>query len=288
MNELTIPARDGFLLEATYFAPQEPNGRSILINAATAVPQTFYTHFATFLAERGYVVYTFDYRGIGRSRPASLRGFQARMRDWGERDIAGVLDHIHKTEQPEQLFVFGHSVGGQVMGLLDNSHLVDRLVTLSAQSGHWRLQGGNEKQKTWFFVTIMFPILTRLIGYFPWSRLQNGEDLPKGVALEWAGWCRNRRYLLGDKTLTSLANFERFTAPILAYSFEDDAWGTARSVDAMMLGGYTAAPVERRHVAPADFGLQRIGHFGFFRRKSKPLWEDAITWLEEREFVKNE
>ena len=64
---------------------------------------------------------------------------------------------------------------------------------------------------------------------------------------------------------------------MLAYSFGDDAWGTPASVDAMM----SAYPnVERRHVERGDMGLDRIGHVGFFRPESRPLWADMIAWLD--------
>ena len=54
-------------------------------------------------------------------------------------------------------------------------------------------------------------------------------------------------------------------------------WGTARSVDAMM----SAYPnVERRHIVPADFGVEKLGHMGYFRAKSRAVWEEALAWLE--------
>ena len=98
------------------------------------------------------------------------------------------------------------------------------------------------------------------------------------AALEWARWCRNRRYILGDSTLP-LDRYQSFTAPVLAYSFGDDKWGTARSVDRMM----RAYPnLERRHVEPYDAGLARIGHVGYFKPVSAALWQDTIDWLDTR------
>lgn len=100
--------------------------------------------------------------------------------------------------------------------------------------------------------------------------------MPKGVAQEWAGWCRNRDYILGDDTLP-LERYKKFTAPVLAYSIEDDDWGTAEAVDAMM----RAYPnLERRHLVPAEFGRDSIGHFGFFREGADDLWRDPVTWLD--------
>ena len=126
-------------------------------------------------------------------------------------------------------------------------------------------------------VTVLIPLLTRLFGYFPWSMFAPGENLPGGVALEWARWCRDPDYLLGDETLP-LERYDAFDAPVLSYSIEDDDWGTARAVDAMM----RAYPrVTRRHLVPADYGLEKIGHMGFFRPGAEPVWDEVIGWLEE-------
>jgi predicted alpha/beta hydrolase len=270
-----IPAVDGFRLSATFFMPSRPNGSAVIVSSATAVPRGFYRRFATALAGGGYVTITYDYRGIGESRPASLRGFEAEVRDWALLDMQGVLDWVHAEFEPNRTFMVGHSVGGQVAGLLERPGRIDGMVTMSAQSGHWRLQGGSQRQAVAFHVYVSFPMLAAVLGYLPWSRFSNAEDLPKGVALEWARWCRNRDYLLGDETLP-LERYERFTAPVLAYSFEDDDWGTARSVDAMM----SAYPnVERRHLAPADIEMDRIGHMGAFRPEAATLWAEVIDWL---------
>lgn len=250
----------------------------MLVNAATAVPQTFYRHFATYLAERNIRVVTFDYRGIGGSRPASLKGFEAKMRDWALCDMPAMLDWVHDEFAPRQVVGVGHSVGGQAAGLQPNATRYDALVTMSAQSGYWRIQGGWQPLWVGLAVGVVIPVVSRVFGYLPWSRLGASEDLPKGVALEWARWARDPDYLRGDESLP-LRRFDDFHAPVLAYSIEDDDWGQPRAVDAMM----SAYPnVERRHLVPAERGLAPLGHFGFFRRGAEPLWDDVIRWMEAR------
>ncbi len=275
LREYQIPARDGFQLAATRFQPPNPHGGVVLLNSAMATPRQFYRHFASALTNAGYTAVTWDYRGINDSGPANLRGFEARMRDWVLLDMAGVIDWVIEALAPKRLFLVGHSSGGQLAGLLDNSAAVNGMVTVSAQSGHWRLQGGWQKWAVLFHAYLGMPLLTYVLGYLPWSRIIGGEDIPRGVALEWAGWCRDPQYILGDRSLP-LERYARFTAPVLAYSIEDDDWGTAKSVDAVM----RAYPnVERRHLAPADHGLESIGHLGFFRQGSEALWQESIDWL---------
>jgi len=278
VEKISIPARDGYSLSATCFHPDGPPATTaVTINSATAVPQRYYKPFAQYLAEQGYTAVTYDYRGIGGSRPSSLRGFRATAQEWALLDMAGVLDWVQETFQPMRLFHFGHSFGGQLTGLLPNTAHIDAMVTVSSQSGYWRLQGGHEKATVAFHVYVTLPLLAHLFGYMPWSKFSSAEDLPKEAALEWAKWCRMPGYLLDDTSLP-VERYRHFQAPVLAYSFADDAWGTRKSVDAMM----KAYPhVSRRHVIPAEEGLQSIGHFGYFRPKSRLLWQEALQWLEE-------
>lgn len=257
-HELTIPAADGYVLAATTF-PAGP--RWVVIGSATAVPRRFYRHIATFLQSRGFSVLTFDYRGIGGSRPQSLRGFEAYFRDWGALDIRGALLWV-RAQMHEKVFLLGHSAGGQVAALA--AEPVDAMYTVSSQSGYWGLQGGWQKLWVGLHMYLSFPLLSHLFGYMPWSKLGASEDLPKGVALEWARWCRDPQYLYGDKTLP-LHLYEEFESPVMAVSIADDDWGTAASVDSMM-GHYPA--LERVHL---DLD-RKIGHFGFFRPDCEDLW----------------
>ncbi len=276
VEPVRIESRDGYPLGAAVFRRPEPSTRTVIVNAATAVPHRFYRHFAAGLADAGFTAVTWDYRGIGDSKPAELRGFRARARDWVLSDMAGVIDWVADELHPKAIFLVGHSFGGQTAGLIDNASRVDGMVTMSAQSSNWRLQGGAQKLMVLIHTWLTLPLLSRAFGYMPWRLLGAGEDLPRDAALEWASWCRHRDYLLGDRTLP-LGRYRAFTAPVLAYSFGDDAWGTARSVRAMM----RAYPnLEHRHVEPADFGLERIGHVGYFRPASQALWGDTIAWLD--------
>lgn len=270
-----VEARDGFALAASCY-DAGPTDTVVLVNSATAVPRRFYQRFAAYLQAHGWSVVTYDYRGIGDSKPATLRGFDASMRDWALLDMAAVVDWIAGEIVPRRLFAVGHSFGGQALGMIDNARRIDAMVGVSAQSGYWAAQGGNEPLKVCLIVTVVIPLLARVVGYFPWSWFARGADLPKHVALEWAGWCRNPNYLLDDKSLP-LERYRAFTAPVLAYSIEDDDWGTRRAVDDMMRA---YSNVTRRHISAADYGVTRLQHMGFFREGAEPIWQETIAWLE--------
>ena len=269
-----LVATDGYRLAATVYRPTGDSSAVALVNSATAVPRQFYRHFATALAESGFTVITYDYRGIGGSKPSSLRGFDATMSDWVFRDMASALAFANEQWLP-RLVVVGHSFGGQTPGLLEHSRSIDAMLTLSAQSGHWRVQGPPQRRPVWLHTHVTLPTMARVFGYMPWSWLGSAEDLPKGVAVEWSKWCRNRYYLLDDPNLP-VERYQAFRAPVRAYSIEDDHWGSAVSVDEMM----SAYPnTDRRHIDPAAYGLEKLGHFGYFRPPSRTLWARDIDWL---------
>ena len=280
-DDIKITARDGFVLAATHVAPTS-NGRDIcvIVNSATAVRRQFYLRLAHFLAQRGITVILYDYRGIGGSRPQTLRGFNARMRDWGEQDMASVIDWAKRTLPNHRLVMLGHSAGGQLVALADNNHLVEGLATISAQSGYWRFYQGWEKPKLFFYWHTLLPLLTYILGYFPAKALGMGEDLPKGVLLQWGHWCRSPDYLFSDTSLGAAASAARLKAPILAGIVEDDPWAPEEAVKAFM-SHYVNARIDYWRIVPGATDGQPIGHMGFFREGvGKPHWEALSNWIE--------
>jgi predicted alpha/beta hydrolase len=124
---------------------------------------------------------------------------------------------------------------------------------------------------------VSVPLISRIFGYVPGS-LGIKEDLPGGVAREWAAWCRRPGFLL-DGHPERRAGFERFGRPILAWSFEDDHFAPRPAVE-WLLRLYGNAPVEHRHRVPRAAGLGEVGHFGFFRERFRDsLWQEAADWL---------
>src|SRR5687767_1550805 len=92
ISAVELTASDGVTLGATLFTPVTPAGLSrgtVIIHSATAVPQRYYHRFARYAAQAiGARVLTYDYRGIGKSRPRSLRGFHASLTAWARLDAA--------------------------------------------------------------------------------------------------------------------------------------------------------------------------------------------------------
>jgi len=279
INNLTLSSSDSITLAATIYQANPCSNKTVLINSGTGILRRYYDGFAQFLCAHGFTVVTYDYRGIGGSCPKSLRGFPATMRDWGQNDIAGVIAWITANLRPAKLFIIGHSAGGQVAGLAANIDLVNAMVFVAAQSGYWR--HWPFPRRYWYAcLWHATPLIANVFGYLPSRRLGIGQDLPRGVACEWAKWCRHPQYLFGYGQTLDLTHYASFTGPILAYSFADDSDAPAAAVDAL-LRGYSGALIVRKHIAPASVNARRIDHFGLFRERFRDtLWRDTVMWLE--------
>jgi predicted alpha/beta hydrolase len=277
-QDTTITARDGLVLGATVYTGETAPRGAVLINSATAVPRKIYRGFATYLAQHGFTALTYDYRGTGGSRPASLRGFNARMRDWAALDVAAAIDHMRSVWPKLPLAVVGHSFGGQAVGLVPNNAEISRALLVAAQAGHWGLIHSPEKYRVYVLMRLIGSPLARLMGYMP-GRLGIGEDLPRDVFLEWTGWIMQPRYFFDDATLDALANFSRYRGALRAMCMRDDPWATPAAVD-LLCSGFTGTAAERIDVQPESIGARKIGHFGFFRGEHRDtLWRDAAEWL---------
>lgn len=274
----TITMPDGTALVMRTFRNSDSPKAAVIIPSAMGVAQQFYTQFAQWLASQGYHVTTFDYRGIGLSAPPSLRGFPVNIFDWGE-DCAVVIDAV-KSQLPEApLHWIGHSLGGQLLGLIPNRERIDRVVTVATGSGYWLENAWRTKSVVWWLWFFVVPIALRVAGYFPGKRLRKVGNLPRGVMAQWRRWCLSREYVVGAEGEHVREAYASVRMPMLSLSFTDDELMSARGIRSLH-GLYTNAPVEYRRIAPPDVGAQRIGHFGFFRPQfERTLWPLVPQWF---------
>lgn len=278
---IELRCRDGVALGGHFWPGSEgrPAG-SVLINPATGVPARYYHRYARFLAGHGFDVLTFDYRGIGLSRPAKLRGCSYSWRDWGEQDVEAALSFMVARAPSVPLLVVGHSIGGFLPGLAPGGARIARMLTVGAQYAWWRDYAPTRRLPLFLKWHVAMPLATALYGYFPGRRLDWLEDLPAGVAYEWA--FRGPRFERSHprrERADAIARMTRVTAPILAVSVADDEFGTVPALR-RTLRYYTSAPRTLVRIDPIDYGRAAIGHFELFHdRHAADFWLDTLIWL---------
>jgi predicted alpha/beta hydrolase len=280
-REIAIPADDGCVLAATLFEPAvpAPGMPLVAIAAGAGIARRFYARFAAYIAGRGATALTFDYRAVGGSRREPIRRSRVRMRDWCVLDVPGVLAWAAHTYPDRPLHWVGHSMGGFATGLAHNNGLIARQLSVASLEGYWARMAVPERYRVLVMMGGLGPLIVRAAGYMP-GRLLGGEDMPGPAFLEWRKWCMSPGFLFDDTTLAERANFARLTAPLRAVQVSDDTWATEAAVDAIT-ARYTASRERTSwRVTPAEAGVARIGHFGFFRPEVRDtLWKPAAEWL---------
>lgn len=284
MQAIRFQAADGFELSGQLYGDRATAQAALLIAPAMGVSQRFYADFAQWLAAQGFVVMSFDYRGMGASRPAalkkSLKGLDADVVTWAERDAAAAIRRLDEhVGAALPMHWLGHSLGGQILGLVPNRERISRMVTVGCGSGYWLQNSPKLRAYVWWLWYFVTPVALPVFGYFPGRMLKKVGDLPKGVMAQWRRWCLHRDYLMGEGGRAWRERYAAMSTPILSLSFTDDEYMSAKNT-ASLHGFYSNAPREMRRIAPAEVGLKKIGHFGFFRKHaSQTLWPQVPQWL---------
>lgn len=279
-QRIEIVCRDGVELGAHLWPAAGQHHGAVIINPATGVLASYYHRYARFLASHGFDVLTYDYRGIGLSRPPSLRGCGYRWRDWGTLDFDAALAAMRQHDPLLSVAVVGHSIGGFLPGFAEGASSISRMLTVGAQYGYWGDYAKRQRRALFRKWHMAMPALTAALGYFPGRRLGWLEDLPAGVANEWSfrGARMECSYPACEREAI-IARFDAVSAPILAIGASDDPIGTPAAIG-RGLGYYRNAKAKQVTIEPAELGLQAIGHFSLFhQRHASGFWLDTLLWL---------
>jgi predicted alpha/beta hydrolase len=272
-----IAAADGWELTAEIYRPPPPAAPrgAALIVSAMGVSQAFYAAFAGFLASEGFVVATFDYRGVGRSRRGPMREQRTTIFDWARLDCAAMLGALAERAPGLPITWIGHSLGGQILPFTlpcsPEAARVEKVILLASGTGYWRQGPSRLRRRVWFLWYVLVPFALWAWGYFPGKRLRMVGDLPRGVMAQWRRWCLDPEYAVGAEGDAARALYAAVRTPLYGLSFTDDEIMSEANTDALYRS-YPSAPARTRRLAPAEVGVAKIGHFGFFH----PRMEDAL------------
>jgi predicted alpha/beta hydrolase len=287
VTTLRFPALDGYELGGTLFEPAAGGGEprhAVVFNCGGGVPAAVYRRFATYLASQGIPVLTYDYRGIGASRPRSLRGFVATAEDWSELDSAGAIALLCARYPSASRIGLAHSIGAMMLCGAPNVGQIAGFVFIAPHTGYFADYRKRYRVPMALLWHVVMPVLTRLNGYFPARALRIGEDIPAGVALQWAA---RRTPDLQPGSMTKdpgraramIRRYSTVSGPAICLTFADDAFATERG-QKRLLALFPKLTPRCQLVDPSTLGLKQLGHFGYFRATSESgLWRSLVMQL---------
>jgi predicted alpha/beta hydrolase len=281
IRQLIIPALDGYRLAATLYVPRGRKRKAVVqLNSAIGIGRDFYKTYANFLASRGFHVVLYDYRGMGDSKDAGWEGGAPCLQDWGEKDLAGVIEWISSEFPQHRLVCVSHSSGGTLLGLAHNNWRVWAQLAIASHSGYWRNFSLRYWPRLWLRWFILIPLWARVLGRYPMHQSNYSEDLPVGVALDWARWCRTPGYISGERKRPEGKFFRNYRGRMRFYAFEDDVYYAPIEAVRALAADFDNADVQILRLAPEHLGMKQIGHFGFFSADTpEPAWQATVDWL---------
>ncbi len=287
-TEVRLRALDGYELGGAFYASGTgtPVRQVAVLHCGAGIAAARYRRFASFLASGGIPVLTYDYRGIGVSRPRALRGFRAAIEDWAEYDCGGAIAWVRQHFPGSEIVAIAHSIAGLMAGGAPNAAEQARLVMIGAHTGYYRDYLPRYRVPMTAIWHGLMPALAFVMGYFPARRLGLGEDIPRKIALQWglrrAADLRPAASGIGsDRVQALLDRCAALQRPALVVSMTDDAFATVEGVKRLLSYYPRLFPLQHIVFTPADAGTRRIGHFGFFgRRAGAALWPRLLAQLE--------
>lgn len=272
---IELRCEDGVTLPATLWRTENA-AAAIVIAPALGVPRKFYNKFGDALAQAGYAVLSFDYRGIDGAGP-QVASKDLELAHWGQRDLHTALQRVRSEFPGAKRAVVGHSIGGQLPGLTAESLSVDAFVMVAASLPHGSRYGLRDR----FQIELLWRVLVPLFGRgerFPARRIGFASiDLPGRIVRRWASWGSSKDYLFDRRFGLDTSRYAQIKAPLLAYSFADDGYASKQAVEALN-ARYSAARLTHRHIERVPG--KTYGHFGYFRDSQRDtLWRDTFDWL---------
>lgn len=279
-QRVDIQTQAGHSLVAHTFSSQpEANQRGdskgvCIIAPATGVAQYLYDDFAHWLSQQGFNVITFDYDGMGLSIGRHVKDSSSDKLSWAKYDCPAVIQFARQHYPQQPLIWIGHSVGGHMLGMMENCHtdLLEKAITVASGTGTWWYNAAPTKRVAWFLWYVLVPVLVPIFGYFPGNKIKIMCDMPKGVIMQWRRWCLHKDYAIGKEGDWLRQRFAGVKTPITAMSFSDDDMMSPKNIQRLH-HSFSQAPQTHIHIRPQDVEQKAIRHIGWHKERYRQLWE---------------
>ena len=256
----------------TFIADKNLQSVIILILPAMGVKASYYAPLAKNLVSKGITAMSVDLRGLG---TYSIR--PSRKVDFGYlemiEDLKTVVHFIKKNYPKQKIYGLGHSLGGQIAALAQAKYpdLLSGLILTAANSVYYKTWSGKQRYFNRIGYSI-FPLLSRLLGYFPGHKVGFGGKAAKTQLLDWAHVGRTGKYKIIGDNLDYEKALKQINIPVLAIYIEGD-WMSPKAAIAHLYGKFSAAsPITNYTLTKAETGV-KLNHFNWVRNSDSIVEE---------------
>ncbi|MBF4463108.1 MULTISPECIES: alpha/beta fold hydrolase [unclassified Rathayibacter] len=280
-----VPISDGTQITLTVVPPTGPDtGRHLYVLPAMGIRSSYYRALSHRLAARGFTVVLTDLRGEGEATPLASRQTTHGYVEIVERDIPESLAHLRTVLGAQQIWLLGHSLGGQ-LGLIADSRTrstgapgFEGVVLVGSGSSWHRAQNGWRAPRN-RIVPELFVLVSRLVGHFPGDRLGFAHRQSTRLMIDCARQSRTGRFAApgaAEDYDASLASLER---RVLVFDIDGDRLTSRRAVD------HLCAAIPRARITRRDHPIVgrplRDPHVAWVRQ-SPQLPDEIADWILEQ------
>lgn len=276
---IDIEHSDGSSTVAHQFIPKTESNSVCVIFPAMGVKASYYELLAQELTSKNSIAITVDLRGNGFSSIRPGRKVDFSYKDQLDHEFSGVLKYADSTYPDKRIFLFGHSLGGQLSCLMAgrNSHRIDGLILSATCSVHYKGWSGFSAYRI-LIATQFASMVARSIGYFPGKKVGFGGTEARGLIGDWSRQSCTGNYVLKDDPFDYEQALKTVTLPVLAISFEGDTFAPFRAVE-HLLYKMKIAKKEHLYLQSSDPRNDGFTHFNW-AKKPKNIVSIVSEWME--------
>lgn len=280
MEPTPIPLtnKDGSTTVAHQFGEATKAESVFVVFPAMGVYASYYEPLGQALAEAGHLAITADLRGNGHSSVRPSKKVDFSYTDVLNQEYTSVLNHVSRSYPDKKVFLFGHSLGGQLSCLFAarNSHRIDGLIlsaTCSVYYGGWngfaayRILAGTQFAK----------VVAQSVGYFPGKKVGFGGTEAKSLIGDWSRQSRTGKYILKNDSFDYEKGLNDVNMPVLAISYQGDSLSPQGAVE-HLLAKLSSAQKEHIHLRKDDPRNDGFNHFKW-AKKPKNVVSIVNNWL---------
>lgn len=266
---LPIAAADGHRFEAALYRAASPKAPLLIFFPALGTPHHVYRHIAAALTRLGIHVAVPDWRGIGSSSIRAGRRSDFGYREMVEIDAPATIAALRAQLPETALWVGGHSMGGQLSGLIATQTPATQGMLLIS-SGSVLARGYSPLIRYGIYAVRAVAWLSApWLGYFPGRRIGFGGREANGVMRDWLHVARTGDYRPCGSNIDYEKLLPRLHFPVLALNFAADRWAPHAAAQNLL----------------AKFSNCRRDHWLWQAADCNGLDFDHFTWTKQPDIV---
>lgn len=263
MQSFPIQYADGTSNEVNIYSSPTNTNKVIAFFPALGVRASYYIDFAKALSASGIHVCITDWRGQGKSSIRASRKVNYGYKELLE-DMSELIDFLEEHFPNSKKYIMGHSLGGQ-LGSLFSSRFPGKLaglIHIASCMVYFKGWEGMGRFRIWMAVNF-FPILSKIVGYFPGDRIGFGGREARRVMKDWSYNGRQGKYKVAKDNFDYEAAIAQNDIPVLSMSLSGDSFAPPKAVNFLLKKFSTQAPIQYEHISPEAIGVSHLNHFNW-------------------------